>query len=119
MEVEVESGGEIQAEGVAFDKEVRHSINASALTEHVTEMEQAMRRAARPSSPSPLARTVRRVFAQRTAAFNRQIDEECEFPCAWRTATPDRMAQCPAKNPSNAGNVNRPFNGPYNALLLS
>jgi hypothetical protein len=39
-EVEVESGSEIQAQGVALDEEVRYRINTSILTQHVTEMEQ-------------------------------------------------------------------------------
>src|SRR5579864_4451263 len=38
MQVEFDSGGEIQAEGVAFDEEVRHRINA--LTQQMTQMEQ-------------------------------------------------------------------------------
>jgi hypothetical protein len=79
-EVEVESGGEIQTEGVAFDEEVRHSINASALTQHLTKMEQGNAQ----SCP-----TMHRVtfcpkqfgefLAQMDAAFYRQIDEQRKF----------------------------------------
>jgi hypothetical protein len=40
IEVEVESGGEIQAESVTLDEEVRYRRNIGALKEQMTQMEQ-------------------------------------------------------------------------------
>src|SRR5579864_6989635 len=40
MEVQMDSGGEIKAEGIAFDEEVRCRKNIGILTQHVTEMVQ-------------------------------------------------------------------------------
>src|SRR5947209_20617797 len=80
MEVEFDSGGEIQAEGVVFDEEVRYRKNTGTLTQHVTQMEQgdaqgcpAMPRV--PFWPELLGE----FLARMDAAFHRQIDEEREF----------------------------------------
>src|SRR5579859_311724 len=80
MEVEAECRSKIQAEGVAFDEEVRHGSNVSILAQQVTEMEQGN------AQGCP---TMHRVtfwpelfgefLAQMDAAFYRQIDEERKF----------------------------------------
>jgi hypothetical protein len=80
MEVEVDSGGEIQAEGVAFDEEVRHRINTSALTEHVTEMVEGNAQGCSTMYRVTFWPELFGAFlTQMDAAFYRQIDEEREF----------------------------------------
>ena len=80
MEVEFESGGEIQTEGVAFDEEVRDRRNVGALTQHMTQMEQGNTKGC-PAMPCvPFwPELLGEVLARMDAAFHRQIDEEREF----------------------------------------
>jgi hypothetical protein len=80
MQVEVESGSEIQAEGVAGNEEVRERINAQTLTQQVTEMEQGNTQ----SCPTMHGITFwpelfGEVLARMGVAFYRQIDEKREF----------------------------------------
>src|SRR2546421_4463578 len=78
MQIEFDRGGEIQAEGVACDEEVRH--NVSALTQQMTQMEQG-----NAQSCSAMHRITfwpelfGEFLAQMDAAFHRQIEEKREF----------------------------------------
>jgi hypothetical protein len=40
MEIEIDSGGKVQPEGVALDEKMRDRLCASVVTEQVTEMKQ-------------------------------------------------------------------------------
>ena len=80
MEVEVKHGGDIKAEGIACDEEVRERRSISILTQQVTQMEQgdtqgcpAMPRV--PFWPELLGE----VLARLHSAFHRQIEKERLF----------------------------------------
>ncbi len=77
MEVKLDSGGEIQTEGVVLDEEMRHRNDASALTQQVMQ-------AKTQGCPAMHRVTLRpelfgEGLAQMDAAFHRQVDEEREF----------------------------------------
>src|SRR5260221_8309389 len=80
MEVELDSGGEIQAEGVALDEEVRHRINASALAQQITQVEHSNAQGC-PAMPRVRIwpELLGEVLAQMDAAFYCQVDEQREF----------------------------------------
>src|SRR3989440_5964023 len=80
MQVEVDRGGEVKAEGVTFDDEVRYRRSTGALAQHVTQMEQgnAQGCAAMPRVPF-WPELLGEVLARMDAAFHRQIEEQREF----------------------------------------
>jgi hypothetical protein len=80
MEVEVESGGEIQAKGVACDEEVRVRITALVLTEQMTKMKQGNAQGC-PTMHRILIwpEQLREFLARMDTVFYCQIDKECEF----------------------------------------
>jgi hypothetical protein len=77
MEVEFNTGGEIQAEGVASDEQMRESMNASALKEQMAQVEQGNAQGC-PTMPRVTLRPelFGEGLAQMDAAFHRQIDEQ-------------------------------------------
>src|SRR5437588_11646478 len=80
MEVEFESGGEIQAEGVVFDEEVRYRKNIGTLTQHLTQMEQGNAQGCPAMPRVPFwPELLGEFLARMDATFHRQIDEEREF----------------------------------------
>ncbi len=80
MEVEFDSGGEIQAEGVALDEEVRYRRNIGALAQQMTQVEHGKAQGC-PAMPRVRIwpELLGEVLAQMDAAFYCQIDEEREF----------------------------------------
>ena len=99
-DIEVESRGEIQTEGVTLDEEVRYRRNIGALKEQMTQMEQGNAQGCPAMLRVPFWPELFRegLACQRTAAAD------------WYGA----LLADPAM--SSRG---RPFNVPHNALLLS
>jgi len=80
MQVEFDIGGEIQAEGIACDEEMRHTINSGILPQQMTQMEQGNAQSRSPMYRVPFwPKQFGEVLAQMEVAFHRQIEEEREF----------------------------------------
>ncbi len=80
MQVEFNTGGEVQAEGIVCDEQMRGSMNASALTQQMAQVEQAHAQ----RCPAMHRVTLRpellgEGLTQMDAAFHRQVDEQREF----------------------------------------
>jgi hypothetical protein len=80
MKVEVERGGEIQAEGVTLDEEMRSSIGSSALIQQLAQMEQANTQGC-PAMPRVTLwpELFGEGLARINAAFHCQIDKQGQF----------------------------------------
>src|SRR5579884_609771 len=80
MQVEVDIGGEIQAEGVASDEQVWSRISPSVLTQQMTQMEQANAQGCSAMQGVPFwPEQLGEVLAQMEAAFHPQVEQEREF----------------------------------------
>jgi hypothetical protein len=118
MQVEFESGGEIQAKGVALDEQVRYRRNFSALTQQMTQVEQCNAQGCPAMLRVPFWSELHgEGFARIDAAFHRQIDEEREYLACREQQQLISMAHFRRTQQGEAYVAHLTF--PYNAVLLS